>query len=78
MIMDQPNKEDNESMDDPADGGALVISEGTMAGDQKGELTKDEKLLLKAMSAQMQEKMKASLDKFRHELRQNSNKLLVE
>ncbi|KAG2288471.1 uncharacterized protein LOC106402720 isoform X3 [Brassica napus] len=43
---------------------------GTMAGDQKGELTKDEKLLLKAMSAQMQEKMKASLDKFRLELRQ--------
>ncbi|XP_048603794.1 uncharacterized protein LOC125581807 isoform X2 [Brassica napus] len=42
----------------------------TMAEDQKGELTKDEKLLLKAMSAQMQEKMKASLDKFRHELRQ--------
>ncbi|XP_048614439.1 uncharacterized protein LOC125587637 [Brassica napus] len=41
-----------------------------MAGDQKGELTKDEKLLLKVMSAQMQEKMKASLDKFRHELRQ--------
>lgn len=41
-----------------------------MAGDQKGELTKDEKLLLKAMSAQMQEKMKASLDKFRLELRQ--------
>ncbi|CAN6899434.1 unnamed protein product [Brassica oleracea] len=41
-----------------------------MAGDQKGELTKDEMLLLKAMSAQMQEKMKASLDKFRHELRQ--------
>ncbi|XP_048610306.1 uncharacterized protein LOC106402720 isoform X2 [Brassica napus] len=30
MIMDQPNKEDNESMDDPADGGALVISEGPM------------------------------------------------
>ncbi|KAF3553439.1 hypothetical protein F2Q69_00013552 [Brassica cretica] len=28
MIMDQPNKEDNESMDDPADGGALAISEG--------------------------------------------------
>ncbi|KAF3511989.1 hypothetical protein F2Q69_00007287 [Brassica cretica] len=49
MIMDQSNKEDNESMDDPADGGALAISEGTMAGDQKGELTKDEKLLLKAM-----------------------------
>ena len=41
-----------------------------MAGDQKGELTKDEKLLLKVMSAQMQEKMKASLYKFRHELRQ--------
>ena len=30
MIMDQPNKEDNESMDDPADGGALAISEGPM------------------------------------------------
>ncbi|CAG7870318.1 unnamed protein product [Brassica rapa] len=30
MIMDQSNKEDNESMDDPADGGALAISEGPM------------------------------------------------
>ncbi|XP_013603696.1 PREDICTED: uncharacterized protein LOC106311013 isoform X2 [Brassica oleracea var. oleracea] len=30
MIMDQSNKEDNESMNDPADGGALAISEGPM------------------------------------------------
>ncbi|KAL0654815.1 hypothetical protein Bca4012_075399 [Brassica carinata] len=28
--MDQSNKEDNETMDDPADEGALAISEGPM------------------------------------------------
>ncbi|WZZ88603.1 hypothetical protein YC2023_117182 [Brassica napus] len=28
--MDQSNKEDNESMDDPTDGGAQAISEGPM------------------------------------------------
>ncbi|KAL0733921.1 hypothetical protein Bca4012_010131 [Brassica carinata] len=41
-----------------------------MAGDQKGEITKDEKLLLKAMNAQLQQKMKPSFDKFRQEFRQ--------
>lgn len=30
MIMDQSNKEDNGSMEDPANGGALAISEGPM------------------------------------------------
>ncbi|XP_056854389.1 uncharacterized protein LOC130503846 [Raphanus sativus] len=41
-----------------------------MAGDQKGQLTTDEKLLLKAMNAQLQQNMKPSLDKFRQEFRQ--------
>ncbi|KAG5399217.1 hypothetical protein IGI04_021031 [Brassica rapa subsp. trilocularis] len=42
----------------------------TMAGDQKGKLTKEERLLLKYMNAQMQQMLDTNMGEFRKELRQ--------
>ncbi|KAG5385202.1 hypothetical protein IGI04_036672 [Brassica rapa subsp. trilocularis] len=42
----------------------------TMAGDQKGKLTKEERLLLKSMNAQMQQMLDTNMGEFRKELRQ--------
>ena len=41
-----------------------------MAGDQKGKLTKEERLLLKSMNAQMQQMLDTNMGGFRKELRQ--------
>lgn len=41
-----------------------------MAGDQKGKLTKEERLLLKSMNAQMQQMLDTNMGEFRKELRQ--------
>ncbi|KAG5374312.1 hypothetical protein IGI04_042378, partial [Brassica rapa subsp. trilocularis] len=45
-------------------------SASTMAGDQKGKLTKEERLLLKSMNAQMQQMLDTNMGEFRKELRQ--------
>ncbi|KAF3578170.1 hypothetical protein DY000_02030822 [Brassica cretica] len=60
MIMDQSNKEDNESMDDPADGGALPISEGPMTRARSKQLKKAIGGLLKT-SLKQEEKSKGFL-----------------
>ncbi|XP_033139220.1 uncharacterized protein LOC117130548 [Brassica rapa] len=41
-----------------------------MAGDQKGKITKEERLLLKSMNAQMQQMLDTNMGEFRKELRQ--------
>ncbi|KAG5373923.1 hypothetical protein IGI04_042758 [Brassica rapa subsp. trilocularis] len=56
-------------------GSHQVVSEqlwkgSTMAGDQKGKLTKEERLLLKSMNAQMQQMLDTNMGEFRKELRQ--------
>ncbi|KAG5374011.1 hypothetical protein IGI04_042681, partial [Brassica rapa subsp. trilocularis] len=45
-------------------------SASTMAGDQKGKLTKEERLLLKSMNAQMQQMLDNNMGEFQKELRQ--------
>ncbi|CAN7111007.1 unnamed protein product, partial [Brassica rapa subsp. narinosa] len=52
----------------------LFSVSGTMAGDQKGKLTKEERLLLKSMNAQMQQMLDTNMGEFRKELRQNKHK----
>ncbi|KAF3557675.1 hypothetical protein F2Q69_00012706 [Brassica cretica] len=60
MIMDQSNKEDNESMDDPADGGALPISEGPMTRARSKQLKEAIGGLLKT-SLKQEEKLLTGL-----------------
>uniref|UniRef100_A0A0D3E997 non-specific serine/threonine protein kinase n=1 Tax=Brassica oleracea var. oleracea TaxID=109376 RepID=A0A0D3E997_BRAOL len=55
-----PNKEDNESMDDPADGGALVISEGPMTRARSKQLKEAIGRLLKT-SLKQEESLGRSL-----------------
>uniref|UniRef100_A0A0D3DSW8 Uncharacterized protein n=1 Tax=Brassica oleracea var. oleracea TaxID=109376 RepID=A0A0D3DSW8_BRAOL len=60
IIMDQSNKEDNESVDDPADGGALAISEGPMTRARSKQLKESIGGLLKT-SLKQEESLRRSL-----------------
>ncbi|KAG5374066.1 hypothetical protein IGI04_042629, partial [Brassica rapa subsp. trilocularis] len=48
----------------------LFSVSGTMAGDQNGKLTKEERLLLKSMNAHLQQMMDNNMGEFQKELRQ--------
>ncbi|KAG5373948.1 hypothetical protein IGI04_042717 [Brassica rapa subsp. trilocularis] len=55
---------------DPDGSNESGAQSSTMAGDQKGKLTKEERLLLKSMNAQMQQMLDTNMGEFRKELRQ--------